>query len=139
MNRRKLIAAFGGAAAAWPLAARADQRIARVGVLGPSLGSVPAVKTAYPVFSAELRKLGFETGRNLLVEYRSFDQGPAQAAAQVKELADWKADVLFVISAEFALRAAAAAQPPIPIIMAAINFDPRAGASRAKAAQWCYG
>jgi putative ABC transport system substrate-binding protein len=60
----------------------------------------------------------------VLVEYRSFDQGPAQAAGAVKELADWKADFLFVISVEFALRAAAAAQPPIPIIMAAINFDP---------------
>jgi putative tryptophan/tyrosine transport system substrate-binding protein len=124
VKRREFITLLGGAAAAWPLAAGADQRIARVGVLGPSLDSVPAVKTAYPFFSAELRKLGFEAGRNLLVEYRSFDQGPAQAAAQVKELADWKADALFVISIEFALRAAAAAQPPIPIIMAAINFDP---------------
>jgi putative tryptophan/tyrosine transport system substrate-binding protein len=124
VKRREFITLLGGAAAAWPLAAGADQRIARVGVFGPSLDSVPAVKTAYPFFSAELRKLGFEAGRNLLVEYRSFDQGPAQAAAQVKELADWKADALFVISIEFALRAAAAAQPPIPIIMAAINFDP---------------
>jgi putative ABC transport system substrate-binding protein len=123
VKRREFIALLGGAAA-FPVAARADQRIARVGVLGPSLDTVPAVKTAYPFFSAELRKLGFETGRNLFVEYHSFDQGPAQAAAQVKELADWNADVLFVISVEFALRAAAAAQPPIPVIMAAINFDP---------------
>ena len=106
MKRREFMTLLGGAAAAWPLAARADQRIARVGVLGPSLDTVPAVKTAYPFFSAELRKLGFETGRNLFVEYRSFDRGPPQAAAQVKELADWNADVLFVISVEFALRAA---------------------------------
>ena len=51
-------------------------------MLGPSLDSVPAVKTAWPSFSADLRKLGFE-GRNLLVEYRSFDQGVAQATAAV--------------------------------------------------------
>ena len=66
-------------------------------------GSVPAVKTAYPSFSAELRKLGFQEGRNLLLEYRSYDQGPPQATAAVKELIEWKANALFVISVEFAL------------------------------------
>lgn len=128
MRRRDFIKVIGSAAAAWPLTARAQQdaRIARVGVLGPSLDSVPAVKTAYPSFSAELRKLGFQEGRNLLVEYRSYDQGPPQAAAAVKELIEWKANALFVISVEFALRVAVAAQPPIPIVMAAINFDPLA-------------
>ena len=61
---------------AWPLAARAQQdvRIARVGVLGPPLDSVPAWRDAYPFFLADLRKLGFEQGRNVLVEYRSIDR-----------------------------------------------------------------
>jgi hypothetical protein len=73
MKRREFITLLGSKAA-WPLTAHAEQdvRIARVGMLGPSLDSVPAVKTAYPSFSAELRKLRFEEGRNLLVEYRSF-------------------------------------------------------------------
>jgi putative tryptophan/tyrosine transport system substrate-binding protein len=126
LRRRELIRLLGGAAVTWPLAAHAEQdvRIARVGVLGPSLDSVPAVKTAYPFFSAELRKLGFEQGRNLLVEYRSFDQGVSQATAAVNEMFAWKADVLFVIGVDFALRVAAAVQPPIPVVMAAINFDP---------------
>src|SRR5205807_2042619 len=53
-----------------------------------------------------------------------FDQGVPQATAAVNELITWKADVLFVISVEFALRVAAAGQPPIPVVMAAINFDP---------------
>jgi putative ABC transport system substrate-binding protein len=125
MRRREVIRLLSGAAT-WPLTAHAEQdvRIARVGVLGPSLDSTPATKTAYPFFSAELRKLGFEQGRNLLVEYRSFDQGVPQATAAVNELIAWKTDVLFVISIEFALRVAAAAQPPIPVVMAAINFDP---------------
>jgi putative tryptophan/tyrosine transport system substrate-binding protein len=126
MGRREFVALLGGAAAAWPLAARAEQdmSIARVGVLGPSLDSVPVVKVTYPFFLAELRKLGFEQGRNLLVEYRLFDQGPGQATSSVNELVAWKADVLFVIGVEFSLRAAAAAQPPAPIIMAALNYDP---------------
>ena len=48
--------------------------VARVGVLGPSLDR-PALGAAYPFFLAELRKLGFVEGRNLLVEPRRIDQG----------------------------------------------------------------
>jgi putative tryptophan/tyrosine transport system substrate-binding protein len=124
LRRREFITWSAGAAAAWPLSARAQQdvRVARVGVLGPSLDSVPAMRDAYPSFSAELRKLGFEQGRNLLVQYRPVELG--QAVVAVNELIAWKADVLFVQAVEFILRAAAAAQPPIPIVMSAINFDP---------------
>ena len=77
----------------------------------------------YPSFLAELRKLGFEQGRNLLVEYRSFGQDISQATASVNELIAWKADALFVFGPEFPLRAAATAAP-IPIVVGAINFDP---------------
>jgi hypothetical protein len=60
-----------------------------------------------PVFLAELRKLGFERGRNLLAEYRSFGQDISQAAASVNELIARKADALFVFGPEFPLKAAA--------------------------------
>jgi putative ABC transport system substrate-binding protein len=126
VKRREFITLLGGAAAAWPRAGRAQQdaRIARVGVLGPAIDTVPAVQTAYPFFLAELRKLGFETGRNVLVEYRAIGQGLPQATEAVNELVAWKADVIFVQAVEFALKAAVAAQRPMPIVMAAINFDP---------------
>jgi len=126
MRRREFIAHVGGAAAAWPLAVKAQQdaRIARVGVLGPAIDTVPAVQTAYPFFLAELRKLGFETGRNVLVEYRASGQDLSEATAAVNELAAWKADVIFVLAVEFALKAAVAAPRTMPIVMAAINFDP---------------
>ena len=126
MRRREFITLIGGAAAAWPLTARAQQdvRIVRVGVLGPSLDSIPVLESSYyPSFLAELRKLGFEQGRNLLVEYRSFGQDISQATASVNELIAWKADALFVFGPELPLRAAAAAAP-IPIVVGAINFDP---------------
>ena len=125
MRRRDFLNAFGGAAVAWPLAAHAQQgaAIARVGVLGPSLDR-PAIRAAYPFFLANLRKLGFEKGRNLLVEFRPVDAGAAQATAAVNELIAWKADVLFVWGPEFALKAVIAARTTVPIVMAAINFDP---------------
>ena len=47
--------------------------------------------------------------------------GPSPAA---NELVAWKADVLFAFGAELALQAAAAARPPVPIVMGAANFDP---------------
>jgi hypothetical protein len=109
LNRRKFISVIGGTAA-WPLAVEAQQdaRIARVGALGPAIDTVPAVQTAYPFFLAELRKLGFETGRNVLVEYRASGQGLPQATAAVNELVAWKVDVIFVLAVEFALKAAVA-------------------------------
>jgi ABC-type uncharacterized transport system substrate-binding protein len=47
-----------------------------------------------------------------------------QAYAGVNELIAWKADVLFAFGPELALQAAAAARPPVPIVMLAVNFDP---------------
>ena len=112
LKRREFITLLGSAAAAWPLAARAQQEgaVARVGVIGPSRDS-PASSVAYPVFIDELRKLGFAEGRNLAVEYRRVDQGVPSAFAGVNELIVWKADVLFAFGPELALQAAAAARP----------------------------
>jgi len=125
MERREFIALLGGAAATWPLAARAqnDGRIARVGWIGPSLDR-PAMRLTYPLFLADLRKLGFVEGRNLAIEFRPVDQGAQRAYAGAKELVAWKADVLVAFGPELALKAAAAASPSIPIVMGAFNFDP---------------
>jgi len=124
MRRREFVALLGGAAA-WPLAARAqeDGPVARVGVLGPSLDR-PGMRVAYPFFLADLRKLGFVEGRNLLVEFRPVEESVPGAFAAANELVAWKADVLFAFGTELALQAAAAARPPVPIVMGAANFDP---------------
>ena len=47
-----------------------------------------------------------------------------RAFAAANELVAWKADVLFAFGPELALQAAAAARPPVPIVMGAANFDP---------------
>jgi putative ABC transport system substrate-binding protein len=79
MNRRAFIP-LGGAACAWPLAARAQQtgKVHRVGVLFASSveGSVPD-----QAFRSGLRERGYIEGQNILVEFRSAsgkldDRGP---------------------------------------------------------------
>jgi putative ABC transport system substrate-binding protein len=125
MRRREIITLVGGAAATWPLAARAQQTssIARVGVLAPPIEG-PVTGANHPLFLAELRKLGFTEGQNLLVDYRSIEQGMAKAFADANELAAAKANVLFANGPELPLQAAAAVRPVLPIVMVAINFDP---------------
>jgi putative ABC transport system substrate-binding protein len=124
MRRREFLGALGGAAA-WPLAARAQQdgSVARVGVIGvrPDGG---ATGPAYAAFVNELRKLGFIEGRNLALEHRRVDQGVPQAFASVNELVAWGANVLLAVGPELSLQASAAARPPVPIVILANNYDP---------------
>jgi putative ABC transport system substrate-binding protein len=125
MRRRAFISLLGGAAAAWPLAARAQHagRIARVGVLGPDLNN-SVTGPGYQVFLSELRKLGFTEGQNLVVEYRRTDEGMPKAFTGANEMVAAKADVLVANGPEIALQAATAARPAVPIVMLANNYDP---------------
>jgi putative tryptophan/tyrosine transport system substrate-binding protein len=136
VKRRAFITLIGGATVAWPLAARAQpaDAVARVGVLGPPFES-PASKIAYPTFLAELRKLGFTEGQNLVVEFRRIDQGMPKAFTAANELAAAKANVLFAFGPELALQAAAAARPALPIVILANNYDPIARGYVASLAQ----
>ncbi len=125
MRRREFITLVGGAAAVWPLAARAQQtgKIARIGFLGPAPGN-PLEAEGYPEFLAELRKLGFTEGQNLVTEYRRIDEGASKAFAAAAELVRSNVDVVVGFGPEIVLKAAVAASQSIPIIMIAVNFDP---------------
>jgi len=72
MQRREFITLLGGAAAAWPRAARAQQadRMRRVGVLESRAADDPEGRARLAVFAQGLRELGWTEGRNVRIDYR---------------------------------------------------------------------
>jgi putative tryptophan/tyrosine transport system substrate-binding protein len=72
MRRREFITLLGGAAATWPLAARAQQpdRMRRIGVLMPYAENDQALMTRVATLQAGLRDLGWTEGRNIRIDYR---------------------------------------------------------------------
>src|SRR5216117_3632269 len=72
MRRRELLATLCGAAAAWPLAARAQQPdvVRRIGVLMWSAESDQEGQVRVAAFREELQRLGWTEGRNIRIDYR---------------------------------------------------------------------
>ena len=95
IERRKFLATLGGAAAAWPLAARAqqiDRTMRRVGVLMPFAPDDPEARLRVAALEQGLRDLGWVDSRNLRIDYRwatdDPDRLPGEAAALVAAAPD---------------------------------------------------
>ena len=96
MKRREFIALLGGAAAAWPAAARAQQpdRIRRVGVLIGFPEDDPDSKPRLVAFQQGLEKLGWSEGRNIHLDVRfALPANEQQVQMLVKELLALSPDV----------------------------------------------
>jgi putative tryptophan/tyrosine transport system substrate-binding protein len=96
MKRREFITLLGGAAAAWPLAARAQQpdRMRLVGVLMAYAENDPAAQSEVTTFRGALAKLGWTEGSNLRIELRWGAGDADKVRAFAKELVDLRPDVI---------------------------------------------
>jgi putative tryptophan/tyrosine transport system substrate-binding protein len=121
MKRREFITLLGGAAAAWPLAARAQQvsSVPRIGVL--LVGLSPESKEAKQ-FGLGLRDAGYFEGRDAVIEWRSANGDYDRVPALVADLLQRKVDVIVqdsTVGTELTKRATS----KIPIVMALV-LDP---------------
>jgi putative ABC transport system substrate-binding protein len=124
MKRRDFIAALGGAAAAWPLAVRAQQDNAprRLGVLMPSAPDDQEIKKELAAFTRQMQSLGWTEGGNLRVDYRWSGGDSQKMQAFAKELVDAHPDIIFVRSTP-ATAALSKYTRSIPIVFAVVS-DP---------------
>jgi putative tryptophan/tyrosine transport system substrate-binding protein len=119
MRRREFITLLGGAAAAWPLSARAQPaKTARIGFLGLVSASSHASRIA--ALRAGLRDLGWIEGRNLFIEFRWAEGHYDRLPALAEELLRLNIDVLVTHGAAGAL-AAKKATSTIPIVITAVG------------------
>jgi hypothetical protein len=99
-NRREFITLIGGAAAAWPLAARAQQpdRVRRIGVLMGVSEDDPETKARVAAFRWGLERRGWLEGRNLHLDYRFTAARGERLPALAKELVALQPDVILAHS-----------------------------------------
>src|SRR5258708_17453290 len=118
MKRREFIAMLGGAAA-WPLAARAQQ-LSKL----PRIGFLQRVQNENVVaFIQALRDAGYVDGQNTIIETRIFETTLDRLPDLAKELVDLKCDVILAAS-QYAFVAAMKATATIPIVGIDLENDP---------------
>src|SRR6516165_1537094 len=120
IGRRELLAALGGAAAAWPLVGRAQKgaKIPRIGIIDD--------EPLWDSFRQGLRDLGYIENQNIAIEYRSAESKVDRLAQATRELVSLPVDVI-VVSDSLSARAAQQATSTIPIVMISIGDPVRAG------------
>ncbi|HVQ80273.1 MAG: ABC transporter substrate-binding protein [Pseudolabrys sp.] len=120
MKRREFIALLGSAAAALPLPAAAQPKIPRIGFMGNSTAALEA--NLLDAFREGLRELGYEEGRNIVIEYRWANGAYDYFPVLVAELIAAKVDAIVTAGTPAAL-AVKNATTNVPLVMVAVG-DP---------------
>jgi putative tryptophan/tyrosine transport system substrate-binding protein len=114
LRRREFITLLGAWAAAWPLAARAQQvSAAKVGLLWPGAG--PPVSPRMESFREGLRRSGYVEGQNVTIELRYAQPGQEQLAGQAADLVRANVDVIATFG-DGGTKIAQGATSTIPIV-----------------------
>jgi putative ABC transport system substrate-binding protein len=122
MRRRDFISFIGGAAATWPLPARAQQtRLPVIGFLG---ANATAWSPWTAAFVQRLHELGWTEGRTVAIEYRWNEGQPERIAEIAAEFVSLKVDV--IVTNAIAVQTLKRATTVIPIVFA-IAPDPVGG------------
>ena len=120
MKRRQFITLLGSAAVCWPLAAHAQPNTPSIGFMGNSTAALEA--NLVDAFRTGLRELGYEEGRNFVIEYRWADGKYDRFPTLVAELIAAKVDMIVTAGTPAAL-AVKKATTTVPLIMVAVG-DP---------------
>ena len=101
MKRREFITLLGGAAVAWPLAARAQQpgAMPRIGLLSVFAESDPEGQALIRELIQRLQELGWTNGRNVQVEFRFAGEDAARISTLASELIELRPDVVLASGA----------------------------------------
>ena len=132
MQRREFITLLGGAAVAWPLAARAQQadRMRRVGVLVNRVADDPEEQARLAAFLQGLQELGWTDGRNVRIDYRWAATDADRYRTFAAELVALAPDVI-VASGSQSVAALQQATRTVPIVFANVIDPVGAATSRA--------
>ena len=103
MRRRDFITLLGGAAAAWPLAARAQRTVRRIGILWASAEGDTQAAAGLAAFKKGLQELGWTDGRNIRLESRYGAVDAARIQAFAKELIGLRPDLILASATPAAL------------------------------------
>jgi putative tryptophan/tyrosine transport system substrate-binding protein len=124
MRRREFISLLGGATAALPVAAQAQQpeRMRRVGVLHTLAADDPEALARFAAFLQGLQVLGWTVGRNLRIDARWADADPDRIRSYAAELVGLAPDVIFT-SGFSTIRPLLDATRDMPIVFANV-VDP---------------